>query len=139
MSVVCIFVFITPIKEWWQWTRRPTLAEMTHRFALPGWWWLSALWGTTLKLKEQCDQSIMSTWDLDEKWWCMCQECAIQGKSNFKRKSDTSIEVLQSLPRWEGIWKLERQAAGNIWTKLPLSEYRKKKKRENYSCIKVLK
>lgn len=27
VSVVCIFVFITPIKEWWQWTKRPTLAE----------------------------------------------------------------------------------------------------------------
>lgn len=27
VSAVCIFVFITPKKEWWQWTKTPALAE----------------------------------------------------------------------------------------------------------------
>lgn len=36
VSVLCVLVFITPMKEWWQWTKRPTPAVEAHRFALPG-------------------------------------------------------------------------------------------------------
>lgn len=137
VSIVCSSVFTTLILEWWRWIKRLTPAEGWHTglFYLPdggcllcgeepGSWSLSA--------KGARDQSIMSTWDLDGEGWHLCQKCAIQWESNFKRKSDTSTEVTQGVPGWGGIWELDRQTPGDggvgrgIWTTLTLSQFREK-------------
>lgn len=134
VSVVCIFCFHNTHKRMVAMDQGTNSGRgMTHMFALPGWWWLPALWGNTLKFKAQYERVMWSTNNVymgfGWKWWHGCQECAIQWKSNFKRKSDTSIEVVEGIPGWEGIWELDRPVAGGIWTTLLLSI---EKKRGNY-------